>query len=128
MEIVSSKEEMVFRKDYNGKPSYSLGLSKKDKDGKFVNGYIKVNFKKGVELNNKSKIKIKNAWIDFYKDNEKTIPTIFINEFDIIEQPAKEVANSGKKEANPFEEYGNSIKSDFDLGEQIQITDEDIPF
>lgn len=128
MEIISSKEEMIFRKDYNGKPSYSLGLSKKDKDGKFVNGYIKVNFKKGVELNNKSKIKIKNAWIDFYKDNEKTIPTIFINEFDIIEQPAKEVANSGKKEANPYEEFANSMTTEFDTGEQIQITDEDLPF
>ena len=47
MEITSNKEEMVFRKDYNGKPSYSLGLSKKDREGKFINGYIKANFKKG---------------------------------------------------------------------------------
>lgn len=120
MEIISNKEEMVFRKDYNGKPSYSLGLSKKDKDGKYINGYVKVNFKKGVELDNKSKIKIKNAWLDFYKDNEKTIPTIFINEFEIIDEPAKKVANSCKKvansckkdETNPFEEFGQQIEID----------------
>lgn len=122
MEITSNKEEMVFRKDYNGKPSYSLGLSKKDREGKFINGYIKANFKKGIELNNKTKIKIKNAWLDFYKDNEKTMPTIFINEFDIVQEGDKQ------QEQNPFEEYGNSIKSDFDLGEQIQITSEDLPF
>lgn len=120
MEITSNKEEKIFRKDYNGKPSYSLGLSKKDKDGKFVNGYIKVNFKKGVELNNKSKIKIKNAWIDFYKDNEKTIPTIFINEFDITQE--------GEKETNPYEEFANSMTTEFDTGEQIQIKPEDLPF
>ena len=122
MEIISNKEEMVFRKDYNGKPSYSLGLSKKDKDGKFVNGYIKVNFKKSVELNNKSKIKIKNAWLDFYKDNEKTIPTIFINDFEITQECEKQ------EEKNPFKEFGEHITTDFDIGHQIQIEDSDLPF
>ncbi len=122
MEIVCNKEEIIFRKDYNGKPSYSLGLSKKDKDGKFINGYIKVNFKKGVELNNKSKIKIKNAWLDFYKDNEKTMPTIFINEFEIAQEGEKQ------EEKNPFEEFGEDITTDFDTGHQIQIEDSDLPF
>ena len=122
MEIISNKEEMVFRKDYNGKPSYSLGLSKKDKDGKYINGYVKVNFRKDVKLNNKSKIKIKNAWLDFYKDNEKTIPTIFINEFEIVENGEKQ------EEKNPFEEFGEHITTDFDIGHQIQIEDSDLPF
>ena len=31
MEIISDKEEMIFRKDFNNKPNYSIGLSKKDK-------------------------------------------------------------------------------------------------
>ena len=122
MEIISNKEEMVFRKDYNGKPSYSLGLSKKDKDGKYINGYVKVNFKKGVELNNKSKIKITNAWLDFYKDNEKTIPTIFINDFEITQDGEKQ------EEKNPFEEFGEHITTDFDIGHQIEISDNDLPF
>ena len=122
MEIISNKEEMVFRKDYNGKPSYSLGLSKKDKDGKYINGYVKVNFKKGVELENKSKIKIKNAWLDFYKDNEKTIPTIFINEFEMTQEGEKQ------EEKNPFEEFGDSITTEFDVGHQIEIGDDDLPF
>ena len=110
MDIVSDKQEIIFRKDYNGKPSYTLGLSKKDKDGQFIHGYIKVNFRKGVELENKTKIKVKDGWLDFYKDEDKTIPTIFINEYDVIEEPAKEVANGGKKEANPFEEFGQKFE------------------
>ena len=119
MEIVSNKEEMIFRNEYNGKVSYQIGLSKKDKDGKFISGYVPVNFKKGIDLKNKTKIKIKNAWLDFYKKDKATIPTIFISEFDITEEP---------KEENPFEEFGNSIKTDFDVGGQIEITDDDMPF
>ena len=118
MEIVSNKEEMIFKNEYNDKPFYTIGLSKKDKNGNYINGYMNVNFKKGVELENKTKIKIKNAWLDFYKSDVKTIPVIFISDFEIISDNKKD----------PFEEFGNSIKSDFDSGEQIQITDADLPF
>lgn len=118
MEIVSNREEIIFKNEYNDKPYYTIGLSKKDKDGKYINGYMNVSFKKGVELANKTKIKIKSAWLDFYKKDVKTIPSIFINDFEIVEEQKKD----------PFEEFGNSIKTDFDLGEQIQIKPEDLPF
>ena len=39
-----------------------------------------------------------------------------------------EFLESKKEKPNPFEEFGNSIKTDFDSGEQIQITDADLPF
>ena len=113
MELVSSKEEMIFKNEYNGKSSYSLGLSKKDKDGKYIKGYITVNFKKGVELNNQTKIKIKSAWLDFYKKDKATIPTIFINEFEVVNEIPTEKLKT---------------KTDFDLGQQIEITDEDLPW
>lgn len=129
MEIVSNKDELVFRKDYNGKPSYSLGLSKKSKEGNYINGYIKVNFRKGVDLNNKSKIKIKNGWLDFYKDGEKTVPTLFIDEFELVQEGTEENKNVEINDsASPFEEFGNSIKTEFDVGQQIKIQDEDLPF
>lgn len=118
MEIVSNKEEMIFKSEYNDKPIYRIGLSKKDKNGNYVKGYMNVNFKKGVELNNMTKIKIKSAWLDFYKKDVNTIPVIFINDFEIVEE----------KEKDPFKEYGESIKTDFDLGEQMEITDKDLPF
>lgn len=122
MEIVSNKEEIIFKNEYNDKPYYTIGLSKKDKNGNYVNGYMNVNFKKGVELENMTKIKIKSAWLDFYKKDVKTIPTIFINDFEIVSTTPQ----VSKKDV--FEEFGESIKTDFDLGEQIQITDNDLPF
>ena len=123
MQIISDREETIFRNDYDGKPTYKIGLSKKDKDNKQVYGYIKANFKKGTELNNKTKIKIKSAWIDFYKTKEDiTVPTIFVSEYEIVEQPEE------KKETNPFEEFGEHFTTKFDTGQQIEISDNDLPF
>ena len=110
MEILSNREEMIFKNEYNDKPFYTMGLSKKDKNGNYIRGYINVNFKKGVVLS-------KSAWLDFYKKDVQTIPYIFINDFEVVED---------KKD--PFEEYGDNIKTDFDLGSQMEITEADLPF
>lgn len=126
MEILSDKNEIIFRKDYNGKPSYSLGLSKKNKDGEFINGYIKVNFRKGVDLNNKTKIKIKNGWLDFYKDEDKTVPTLFIDEFVIVSERTEEHKSEEVYSSNPFEDFNERIKSE--IGQQIEISPDDLPF
>ena len=122
MEIISNKEEMIFRNEYNGKPSYSLGLSKKDKEGKFINGYIKVNFKKGTDIKNKTKIKIKNAWLDFYLQDKNTIPTLFINEYEIVEEQKEE-----KQEEQDAYQYMKT-KVESDIGQEIRIEDGDLPF
>lgn len=41
-----------------------------------------------------------------------------------------EFLSSNKKEEkeNPYEAFGNSIKTEFDIGHQIEITDDDMPF
>lgn len=116
MEIISKKEEMVFKNEYNGKVFYSIGISKKNQDGKYENGYINVQFRKDVELENKTKIKIKQAWLDFYIKDKKTFPYIFINDFDLI------------KEKDPFKDFGDNIKTESEIGKQIQITDDDLPW
>lgn len=113
MEIVSNKEEMIFRNDYNGKASYSIGLSKKKQDGNYEKGYINVSFKKGVELQNQTKIKIKQSWLDFYKKENKTIPYIFINDYEVVENiPTNKL----------------TTKTESDFGKQIEIKDEDLPW
>lgn len=33
-----------------------------------------------------------------------------------------------QEEQNPFEQFGEHVKTDFDVGEQIQIQDSDLPF
>lgn len=122
MEIISNNEEMIFRKDYNGKPMYSIGLSKKDINGKYVNGYMSCYFKQGTDIADKTKIKIKDAWLSFYLKDKQTIPTLFINEYEIVE-----VAKP-KEENDPFKEFGDNLKTESDIGEQIIIEDSDLPF
>lgn len=121
MEIISNREEMIFRKDFNNKPTYSIGLSRKKKDGNYENGYMIVNFKEGTDIPDKSKIKIKNAWLSFYLKDKKTIPTIFINDYELISVPKP------KEESNPYEDFGESIKTQNEF-EQVEIKPEDLPF
>ena len=84
MNIIDDKEKTIFRNEYEGKVSYSMGLSKKKEDGSFENGYIPVRFRKDTELKDKTKIKIKEGWLDFYKAADKrTVPFIFINKFEM---------------------------------------------
>jgi len=79
-------EAMVFSNEYNGRKFYKVGISKKMQDGSYQNGYIDVQFKKDIVLENKTKIKIKSAWLTFYMNKENiTVPYIFINEFEQLD-------------------------------------------
>ena len=86
MEIVSNRKEKIFRKDFNGKPIYKIGLSKKNQDGSYTNGYMLCSFKKGTDIPDKSYINIKQAWVDFYLKEKETIPYIHINNFELVEE------------------------------------------
>lgn len=94
MKIISDKVEMIFRKDFNGKPYYSIGLSRTNKNGEYINGYCPIYFRNGVELENKTKIKIKDAWLDFYLKDGETKLNIFCNEFEKIGEVKKESEKS----------------------------------
>ena len=133
MNLSSDKEFLIFKND----KGYTTTIGKKNSDGSYDNAYIGIQFNKDVQLENRTKIKIKNAWLSFYKivkelKGETQTTTVFFircSDFEIVEEAEKEVANSGKKEEkNPFEEFGDNIKTEFDVGEQIQITDDDLPF
>ena len=106
MNINSDKPIMVFKREYQGKEYYSLGLSKKDRNNNYINGYMACEFRKGVNLENKTKIYIKSAFITFYLKDKTTVPYIKILEFDTVEQA------TGKQ---------NDMWSEF--GEQVAIDD-----
>lgn len=108
MKVVSDRDEMVFKYEYNDKPVYSIGLSKKDQDGNYIKGYKSVRFRKDVELDNMTKIRIKDAWIDFYKNEDgRTIDYIFINDFDVVDEiPTKDLTT--KTEVQESFEYSDS--------------------
>ena len=119
MKIVNDRNVKVFANDYNDKRLYSIGLSKKDTNGEYVNGYMSCRFKKDIELNNKATIVIKDAWLDFYLSNKRTIPYIFINEFELIDKgEIKEDIQQNEAKDDPYQE----------IGDEIQLTDEDLPF
>lgn len=119
MNIIEDKVKVVFRKDINNKASYSIGLSKKKENGEYENGYIPCRFKKDVTLENQTKIKIKSAWLDFYKVEKKTFIYLFINEFEKVD---KELLTN-----QTGEETTQSVDN-FSAGKDIELTDDDLPF
>lgn len=111
MNFKEIENKMVFRRDNEYGAFYSIGMSKKLEDGNYENGYMDVRFKKDAELDNMTKINIKEAWLTFYLKDEgefkTTKPYIFINDFEIVENDVD------------FSNYETS---------EIEIDDEDLPF
>ena len=60
----------VFRSDRFGFPQYSIGISTKGDDGKWISEYKTVRFRRGVELEDGDEIYIDNAFptLDFWRD------------------------------------------------------------
>lgn len=121
MNITNDREVMIFRREYNDKTFYSVGISKKLQDGTYENGSIGCQFKKGVEIQDKSKIMIKQAWLSFYKDKDKKcVPYIFINEYKITAE-TNERTDLGKAIDKQYED-----KAYIDFGNSVELTDEDL--
>lgn len=116
MNIQTDKMQMIFRKDNEYGTSYTMGMSKKKKDGTYDNAYIPVQFKKEITLDNQTNIYIKKAWISFYKTKEgKPVFYIFISEF-----------NTVSEEANQYKSIKTETEGLNSLG--IEITSDDLPF
>lgn len=127
MNIQSDKPYMIFEKEYNGKKYYKVGLSRKKQDGTYENGYVDIQFKQDVEIHNKERIYLKNAFLTFYKSKDKaTIPYIFVMDFeritDTIEHSEeKDVVKQDVKD--DFADFGKEVVLD-----EVEITNEDLPF
>ena len=81
--------------------TYSIGVSSKDKDGNWVNGFLPCNFRKGTEIANKSKISISNSFptVRKYTDKtgtERTEIGIFVLDYEVVEggQPQTTAASN----------------------------------
>lgn len=109
MNIVSNTKHMIFVKDYEGKELYSIGLSKKDIAGNYINGYMSCRFRKGEHIPNKTNIIIKDAWLDFSVSNKKTYPCIFINEYELVNENKEEKVEETK---DYYEEMGKEVEID----------------
>ena len=85
MHIKENEEVIIFKND---KDYYSIGLSRKDRNNQVFYGYFPCQFKKDVKVENKTRIKIKNAFMSFYLKDDKTMPYLMILDFEIA--PKKE--------------------------------------
>ncbi|MBO5921944.1 MAG: hypothetical protein J6Q48_06105 [Bacteroidaceae bacterium] len=84
------KPVTVYRKEKDtqngGKfTTYSIGISSKDKDGNWVNGYLDAQFKKGVEVAHKAKINISNSFYTVNEYNGKKYTKIFVMDFEVVD-------------------------------------------
>ena len=89
--ITDSKNVTVYRKDKqtsNGGTfaTYCVKVSSKKQDDTWVSAFIDVVFRKGVEVNNKAVISIKNSFPVINEYNGKTYIKWMIMDFDVIEQ------------------------------------------
>lgn len=119
MNITNERAVMIFKREYEGNTFYSLGLSKKDRDGNYVNGYMPCQFKNGVSIEDKTKLYIKSAWLSFYLKNipnsesKQTVPYIFINEYETVGETIEQAKT--EVEEDPFAEFGNEVSIDDNL-------------
>lgn len=82
MNFANNQEKTIFKNEYG---QYSMGLVRKNTNGENKYAYVPVRFRKGVELQNKTKIVINNAWLSFYKNKENnTTLYVFIEDFTIV--------------------------------------------
>ena len=103
------REYMIFKNEYG---KYSIGLSKKNQNGEWENTTFPVRFKNGVELENKTKIKIQEYWFDFYnwvhESKKGTSYYFFINKFSVVDKK------------DPFEEFGEQVR--------LEDSEDSLPF
>ena len=86
-----SGDAMIFRNEREGATgkfyTYSMGVSGKKQDGSWVNAYMDIRFKKGVVLENKTKINITNGFLTAreYVANGETVkkPEIMVLDFEV---------------------------------------------
>lgn len=86
MTITSDKPEMIFRDDKGKFPRYSIGVSSKTPEGDWIKGYVPCKFKKGVEVENMTKILIKNSFYSVSKGEKYNFVSIMITDFEVVEE------------------------------------------
>lgn len=86
MAVKVNGEIMIFSND----KGYSTSISNKKEDGSYENMFIAVNFRKGVSVENKTKINVTNGFLSFYKTKENVAkPKIVIMEFETENNSSK---------------------------------------
>lgn len=78
----------IYRREYSDRVFYNAAIAKKNADGEWENTSIGIQFPRGVDLPDKTKIHIRKAWLSFYiSKDKKPVFYIICTEFDVIDAP-----------------------------------------
>jgi len=107
MNITSERPITIYKFQEGDKVRYTFGVGKKKQDSdEYENAFFPIQFKQGVKLEDKSKIKVKKAWLSFYswEYQGKKGNTFYVmcSEFDEIKEQ--------KVEEDPFASFGATVK------------------
>lgn len=97
---LTGENVIIFKKD---KGNYTTSISNKLLDGTWQNAPILVQFKKGTELENKTKINITNGFMSFFKgQDDKPVFKIVVLEFTQVGDSAEETSANFSSDDLPF--------------------------
>lgn len=94
---------MIFKDEKGQYPRYYYAISRKNDKGEYVNAYQTIKFKKGVSLENNTKISIKNAFFSFdIGKDDKKYPYLMVTDFQEIRDTDFINVPDGLEDAVPF--------------------------
>lgn len=73
---------------YSNEHGYFTRLARRNvMTDEWENAFLYVQFKKGTDIPNKTKILVNESWLSFYKSKEgKTVLYMFVNDFDLCDE------------------------------------------
>lgn len=98
MNISNEYPVMVFKREYNNKTYYSIGMSRKKQDGTYENAYIDVRFKGDVNIENQTNIYVKSGFMSFYLKEGKPIFYLVITDYQLVADVIQETSVESLKQ------------------------------
>lgn len=116
--IMPGDNIIVYRRESNGNAYYKAMITKTTQDGTKERFYKELRFRKGVDLPNKTMIKIKTMFEDVRnnpKDTYTPIWCLVILDFEIVDNPyekydKKDIINNYNNATNVNEEVDNFLQ------------------
>lgn len=127
----NQKTEITIRKHGNG---YYTTIARKLEDGTYDNAFVSVSFRKGVELEDRTRIKVNDGFLSFWRKTPETKEMITITKKD---GTTEEVEKKGQPVYTfmilDFEQLHKYDRTDLEQQEEEReeytpVTDDDLPF
>ena len=81
----------IYKKEFNGRASYSTAVSHKNENGEYENMFVNVQMPKDINIENKTYINIKKGFISNYKDKNNALHIkLVVMEYEIDNKESQE--------------------------------------